>query len=114
MPILPKMKRDGFVSHTRRFTFSAAKRATVISEPILFAKKTVIFELDYPACPGRIALRPSGTEPKIKYYLFAQRRPENEKLDSAELSRIKAQVGEKLDRLWDWLRTDAESRLRPR
>src|SRR5207253_6868380 len=62
----------------------------------------------------RIAVRPSGTEPKIKYYLFAQRQPENEKFDSTELSRIKAQVGEKLDRLWDWLRKDAESRLRPR
>jgi len=60
----------------------------------------------------RIAIRPSGTEPKIKYYLFAQRRRENARFDSIELSRIKVQVGEKLDRLWDWLQKDAESRLR--
>jgi len=60
----------------------------------------------------RVAIRPSGTEPKIKYYLFAQRRPENARFDSIELSRIKVQVGEKLDRLWDWLQKDAESRLR--
>src|SRR5437773_1437688 len=59
----------------------------------------------------RIAIRPSGTEPKIKYYLFAQRRPENARFDSIELSRIKAQVSEKLNRLWDCLQKDAESRL---
>ena len=60
----------------------------------------------------RIAVRPSGTEPKIKYYLFAQRRPENRKFDSIELKQIKTEVGEKLDRLWDWLQKDAQSRLR--
>jgi len=59
----------------------------------------------------RIAVRPSGTEPKIKYYLFAQRRPENGKFSSAELDGIKRQVGEKLDRLWEWLQKDAQSRL---
>ena len=71
-------------------------------------EKMSIFELEDGM---RIAVRPSGTEPKIKYYLFAQRRPENGKFDAAELARIKAQVGEKLDRLWDWLQKDAESRL---
>src|SRR5438105_1253538 len=74
-------------------------------------EKMSIFELEDRT---RIAVRPSGTEPKIKYYLFAQRRPENGKFDSAELARIKAQVGEKLDRLWDWLQKDAESRLSDR
>jgi phosphoglucomutase len=59
----------------------------------------------------RIAVRPSGTEPKIKYYLSAQRRPENRKFDSAELEQIKTEVGDKLDRLWDWLQKDAQSRL---
>ena len=74
-------------------------------------EKMSIFELEDRT---RIAVRPSGTEPKIKYYLFAQRRPENGKFDSAELARVKAQVGEKLDRLWDCLQKDAESRLSDR
>jgi phosphomannomutase len=56
-------------------------------------------------------VRPSGTEPKIKAYLFAQRRPETEKVNSAELNQIKTEVKEKLERLWDWLQKDAQSRL---
>jgi len=72
-------------------------------------EKMSIFELEDGT---RIAVRPSGTEPKIKYYLFAQCRPDNGKFDPAELNRIKAQVGEKLARLWDWLQKDAEDRLR--
>jgi phosphoglucomutase len=57
----------------------------------------------------RVAVRPSGTEPKIKYYLFAHRRPEKGKF--FELNQIKTEVTEKLDRLWDWLQKDAHSRL---
>jgi len=71
-------------------------------------EKMLIFELEDGT---RIAVRPSGTEPKIKYYLFAQRRPQKGKFDSAELERIKAEVGKKLDLLWDWLQEDAQSRL---
>jgi len=67
-----------------------------------------IFELENRT---RIAVRGSGTEPKIKYYLFAQRRPENGKFDSAELNQIKSEVEEKLRQLWDWLQEDAQSRL---
>jgi len=71
-------------------------------------EKMSIFELENRT---RIAVRGSGTEPKIKYYLFAQRRPKNGKFDSAELDQIKSEVEEKLDRLWDWLQQDAQSRL---
>jgi phosphoglucomutase len=71
-------------------------------------EKMLMFELQDGT---RIAVRPSGTEPKIKYYLFAHRRPEKGKFDSVELNQIKTEVKEKLDRLWDWLQRDAQSRL---
>jgi phosphoglucomutase len=71
-------------------------------------EKMLMFELQDGT---RIAVRPSGTEPKIKYYLFAHRRPEKRKFDSVELNEIKTEVKEKLDRLWDWLQEDATSRL---
>ncbi|HZS17507.1 MAG TPA: phospho-sugar mutase [Candidatus Udaeobacter sp.] len=71
-------------------------------------EKMLIFELEDGT---RIAVRPSGTEPKIKYYLFAQRRPENGKFESAELNRIKTDVKSKLERLWEWLQEDAQSRV---
>jgi phosphoglucomutase len=71
-------------------------------------EKMLMFELQDGT---RIAVRPSGTEPKIKYYLFAHCRPETGKFDSVELNQIKTEVKEKLDRLWDWLQRDAQSRL---
>jgi phosphoglucomutase len=71
-------------------------------------EKMSIFEL---ANQTRIAVRPSGTEPKIKYYLFAQRRPASGKLESAELDGIKADVHQWLEQLWGWLQKDADARL---
>jgi phosphoglucomutase len=71
-------------------------------------EKMLMFELQDGT---RIAVRPSGTEPKIKYYLFAHRRPESGKFKSAELNQIKTEVKEKLDRLWDGLQKDAHFRL---
>ena len=71
-------------------------------------EKMSIFELEDGT---RIAVRPSGTEPKIKYYLFAQHRPKKGTFSSAELEQIKAEVGGRLDWLWDWLQKDARARL---
>jgi phosphoglucomutase len=99
---------DSKVTSIRNFETDEIKDAEGDQIP---TEKMLMFELQDSAGAGRIAVRPSGTEPKIKYYLFAHRRPENGKFNSAELDRIKRQVGEKLDRLWDWLQKDAQSRL---
>ncbi|MFL6593822.1 MAG: phospho-sugar mutase, partial [Chthoniobacterales bacterium] len=70
-------------------------------------EKMLIFELEDRT---RIAVRGSGTEPKIKYYLFAQRRPTSGRLSENELATAKSEVSTHLDRLWDWLQADAQKR----
>lgn len=72
-------------------------------------EKMSIFELEDRT---RIAVRASGTEPKIKYYLFGQERPAGGKLTAAQLETIKARVGKRLEELWNWLQEDAHARLR--
>ncbi|HMJ06735.1 MAG TPA: phospho-sugar mutase [Chthoniobacterales bacterium] len=71
-------------------------------------EKMLIFEL---ADRTRVAVRGSGTEPKIKYYLFAQRRPEGGPLSATDLLRAKDEVSQHLERLWSWLQEDAGTRL---
>jgi phosphoglucomutase len=71
-------------------------------------EKMLIFEL---ADKTRIAVRGSGTEPKIKYYLFAQRRPTNGRFTNNELAQIKVELAEKLETLWEWLQEDAQERV---
>jgi len=70
-------------------------------------EKMLIFELEDRT---RIAVRGSGTEPKIKYYLFAQRRPDGSRFSAQELAVIKQEVGAMLERMWSWLREDAAAR----
>jgi phosphoglucomutase len=70
-------------------------------------EKMLIFEFgDH----TKIAVRASGTEPKIKYYLFAQRRPTGAKFTAAELAEIKHEVSEHLEKVWEWLGGDASVR----
>jgi phosphoglucomutase len=71
-------------------------------------EKMLIFALEDRT---RIAVRASGTEPKIKYYLFAQERPERGKFTSDELKKIKTETGARLEQLWLWLQKDADARL---
>ncbi|MFL6518892.1 MAG: phospho-sugar mutase [Chthoniobacterales bacterium] len=70
-------------------------------------EKMLIFELEDRT---RIAVRGSGTEPKIKYYLFAQERPKGSSFSPEELAAIKKKIGARLQELWQWLRQDAMTR----
>ena len=51
------------------------------------------------------AVRPSGTEPKIKYYLYGKAAPGD------DLAGSRAQVAGSLDSLWAWIEADAKLRL---
>ena len=72
-------------------------------------EKMLFVELD----DGRsFAVRPSGTEPKIKYYLFGrQLPPPGGTLDDPTLSASKKTVGDSLTSLWKWLDDDISRRL---
>jgi phosphoglucomutase len=70
-------------------------------------EKMLIFQL---ADQTRVAVRGSGTEPKIKYYLFAHRRPPSGQFTETELAAVKPEVTRKLNDLWDWLQNDARRR----
>ena len=71
-------------------------------------QKMSIFEL---GDRTRIAVRGSGTEPKIKYYIFGREQPENGKFSEERLAKIKVKVGERLEAVWDWIQKDARARL---
>ena len=58
----------------------------------------------------KVAVRPSGTEPKIKYYLYAMEKPASGTFTPEELASTKARVAEGLERLWQSLAADAAKR----
>jgi phosphoglucomutase len=60
----------------------------------------------------RIAVRPSGTEPKIKYYMFVAKKPADGKpFQAAELAAAKSAAASGIASLWKWLESDAKARL---
>jgi phosphoglucomutase len=50
------------------------------------------------------AVRPSGTEPKIKFYLFGKHAP------GGDLAEAKRTVQQGLAGLWTWIEADAATR----
>jgi phosphoglucomutase len=100
----PAQLLDTKVAHVKNFeaeTFRDVEGDEIPKE------KMLIFELDDRT---RIAVRGSGTEPKIKYYLFAQERPNRSPFNEEQLAAIKKKIGARLQELWQWLRQDAMSR----
>src|SRR6201993_2072078 len=71
---------------------------------VLPKEKMTMFHL---ADGRRIAVRPSGTEPKIKFYLFGRRPVDNREALAAK----KAELDQALKRLWEWLHADADRRV---
>ena len=68
---------------------------------LLPKEKMLFFDL----ADGRsFAVRPSGTEPKIKYYLYGKSNV------SGDLAATKQQVANDIEALWKWIEADAISR----
>jgi phosphoglucomutase len=101
----PRQMLDSPVTRIRNFEKETIRDVEGDEIP---KEKMLIFEL---ADKTRIAVRGSGTEPKIKYYLFGARLPENGKLSRQDLERARAEIDQRLDALWDWLRADADQRV---
>jgi phosphoglucomutase len=101
----PRQMLDSAVTRVQNFEKDTIRDSDGDEIP---KEKMLIFEL---ADKTRVAVRGSGTEPKIKYYLFGARLPANGKLSREELARAKAEIGNRLDALWSWLEKDANQRL---
>jgi len=54
----------------------------------------------------RVAVRASGTEPKMKIYFFGKRKVEA----NGDLGKAKKELAAELERLWDWTKQDAVAR----
>lgn len=103
----PPREADGS-SAARVRDFATEDFADVEGDPI--PKENMLFvDLE----DGRsFAVRPSGTEPKIKYYLFGRRCPEGGvAFTQEELPGIKESTDASLVALWNWLEMDIDSRL---
>jgi phosphoglucomutase len=104
---LPPLEVAGVaVSATRNH---ATDEVRDIEGDILPREGMLVIEL---ADGGRIAIRPSGTEPKIKFYMFARRDPvPGGHATPDELVKTKFHVHASLEALWAWIQADVAARL---
>lgn len=103
----PKMVDGSAVAGVRNF----AKDRILDEEGEELPKEKMLF-IDL--ADGRsFAVRPSGTEPKIKYYMFGRCVPEaGKKFSTKQLSDAKTKVIASLQYMWGWIQRDIEARLK--
>lgn len=102
----PSAMLDSTVARVRNFETETIRDVEGDEIP---KEKMLIFELEDWT---RIAVRGSGTEPKIKYYLFAQQPAPEKRWSADELRQVKQRTRERLDALWDWIQEDALKRTK--
>ena len=101
----PKTMAGARITGARDF---GAKMFKDIEGDVIPREKMVIFDL----ADGRhVAVRPSGTEPKIKFYLFVRRDPKGSRFGARELAAVKTEARASLDALWEWIQGDVKQRL---
>jgi phosphoglucomutase len=101
----PKAMDGAKVTGLRDFSARAFK--DVEGDPIP-KEKMVIFDL---SDGRRVAVRPSGTEPKIKFYMFVRRDPKSGRFHPGELGPVKIEARASLEALWQWIQADVKRRL---
>jgi phosphoglucomutase len=95
----PPQVIDG--SEVTRFRDFSAQDIYDQEGDLLPKEKMLFFDL----ADGRsFAVRPSGTEPKIKYYIYGKAKV------SGDLAATKQQVANAIEALWKWIEADAKSR----
>ncbi|WP_411827332.1 phospho-sugar mutase [Luteolibacter sp. AS25] len=95
----PPKEIDG--SEVTRFRDFSAQDIYDQEGDLLPKEKMLFFDL----ADGRsFAVRPSGTEPKIKFYLYGKSEA------GGDLDAAKTEVAAGLARLWNWIEADAKSR----
>jgi len=90
----PTVLADLRVEQVRDYLSDTITAADGSTRPLDAPKGDMVI-LDFQAEGNYVAARPSGTEPKVKFYLFAYHPPE----DGADLSATKAMLEQRLDAL---------------